>query len=132
MLRVWAGAECHYTAWSGFGMAENCCGGATLASDVWLRTLATVGSANASDPHGTTRENAWDFGKWTAEAVVINLGTNDHLSTRPRSLSDAYKARYEALIVAASEPTKNAIVQSRSQDQNLLQGSRILIAALVF
>ena len=67
--------ECHYTAWSGFGMVRNCCGGATLGSDVWGRTLATVGSANASDPHGTTSENAWNFSAWTADAVVINLGT---------------------------------------------------------
>ena len=28
------GAECHYNAWSGFGMVANCCGGSTLASDV--------------------------------------------------------------------------------------------------
>ena len=48
-------------------------------SDVWTRTLATVGSTNTSDPHGTTVENTWDFSKWTADAVVINLGTNDHL-----------------------------------------------------
>ena len=25
--------------------------------------------------------NAWDFSKWTPDAVVINLGTNDHLGT---------------------------------------------------
>ena len=24
-------AECHYNAWSGFGMVANCCGGSTLA-----------------------------------------------------------------------------------------------------
>ena len=45
-------AQCHTAAWSGFGMAENCCGGDTLASDVWRRTLATVGS-DSGDPHGT-------------------------------------------------------------------------------
>jgi hypothetical protein len=73
------GAECHYNAWSGFGMVANCCGGSTLGPDVWTRTLATVGSTNTSDPHGTTAENTWDFSKWTADAVVINLGTNDHL-----------------------------------------------------
>ena len=71
--------ECHYNAWSGFGMVRNCCGCSTLASDVWTRTLATVGSTNKSDPHGTTASNAWNFAKWQAEAVVINLGTNDHL-----------------------------------------------------
>jgi hypothetical protein len=51
------GAECHYNAWSGFGMVANCCGGSTLGSDVWLRTLASVGSTNTSDPHGTTAAN---------------------------------------------------------------------------
>lgn len=43
---------------------------------MWTRTLATVGSSNASDPHGTTAENTWDFSKWTADAVVINLGAS--------------------------------------------------------
>ena len=94
------GAECHYNAWSGFGMVANCCGGSTLGSDVWTRTLATVGSANASDPHGTTAANTWDFSKWTADAVVINLGTNDHLgTTKPSPKSTAYMARYEALVI---------------------------------
>jgi hypothetical protein len=79
VLDVGAGAECHFNAWSGLGMVRNCCGGSTLASDVWTRTLATVQSDNTSDPHGTTAENMWDFSKWTADAVVINLGTNDHL-----------------------------------------------------
>ena len=100
-------AECHYNAWSGFGMVANCCGGSTLASDVWTRTLATVGSTNASDPHGTTAENEWDFSQWTADAVVINLGTNDHLGTKPSAKSEAYKARYEALVVATAKAYSN-------------------------
>ena len=45
-------------------MVRNCCGGATLGSDMWTRTLATVGSANASDQHGTTAANEWDFSSW--------------------------------------------------------------------
>ena len=68
-------AECHYNAWSGFGMVSNCCGGGTLASDVWTRTIASVGSSNKSDPHGTIPSNVWNFSKWKADAVVINLGT---------------------------------------------------------
>ena len=97
-------AECHYNAWSGFGMVANCCGGSTLGSDVWSRTLATVGSTNTSDPHGTTTDNEWDFGSWKADAVVINLGTNDHLgTTKPSAKSDAFMARYKALVVAASQ-----------------------------
>ena len=97
------GAECHYNAWSGFGMVANCCGGSTLGSDVWTRTLATVGSANASDPHGTTATNTWDFSKWTADAVVINLGTNDHLGTKPTAKSAAFVKRYEELVMAAAK-----------------------------
>ena len=97
------GAECHYNAWSGFGMVANCCGGATLASDVWTRTLATVGSTNTSDPHGTTPENTWDFSTWIADAVVINLGTNDHLGTKPTNKSAHFSERYEALVVAAAK-----------------------------
>ena len=93
--------ECHYTAWSGFGMVRNCCGGATLGSDVWQRTLATVGSANASDPHSTTSENAWNFSAWTAEAVVINLGTNDHLGST--AIIESFNSTYEALVVAAAK-----------------------------
>lgn len=97
-------AECHYNAWSGFGMVANCCGGSTLASDVWKRTLATVGSANSSDPHGTTKDNIWDFSKWRANAVVINLGTNDHLGTNSSSeKAAAYRLRYQALVVATAK-----------------------------
>ena len=88
-------------------MAENCCGGSTLACDVWTRTLATVGSTNSSDPHGTTPNNVWPFSKWTADAVVINLGTNDHLSSRPSSLSTVYMQRFEALVVATAKAYGN-------------------------
>jgi hypothetical protein len=89
-------AECHYNAWSGFGMVANCCGGSTLGSDVWTRTLATVGSTNTSDPHGTTAENTWDFSKWIADAVVINLGTNDHLGeSAPTTGSSALEGIYK-------------------------------------
>jgi len=96
-------AECHYNAWSGFGMVANCCGGSTLGSDVWTRTLATVGSTNASDPHGTTAENVWDFSSWIPQAVVINLGTNDHLGTTPTAKTAAYQERYLALLVETAK-----------------------------
>lgn len=107
-------AECHYNAWSGLGMVVNCCSGCggwpkcnsvdTFGSDIWTRTLATVGSLNTSDPHGTTLANEWDFSKWTADAVVINLGTNDHLGQNASAAkSQAYVKRYEELVVAASK-----------------------------
>eukprot|EP00041_Stephanoeca_diplocostata_P024934 m.642117 g.642117 ORF g.642117 m.642117 type:complete len:399 (-) comp22635_c0_seq5:105-1301(-) len=95
-------AQCHNCAWSGYGMVENCCGGQTLASDIWKRTLATVVSPNASDFHGTAKENEWDFTSWTPDAVVINLGTNDGLDRRPTIVS-AYNATYLALVQAAAK-----------------------------
>lgn len=97
------GAECHTTAWSGYGMVENCCGGDTLASDVWLRTLASVPSENASDPHGTTLDNEWDFSSWRADAVVINLGTNDGLTGEREALIPDYNATYLSLVQAAAK-----------------------------
>jgi hypothetical protein len=107
-------AECHYNAWSGFGMVVNCCSGCggwpkcnsvdTFGSDIWTRTLATVGSLNTSDPHGTTPANEWDFSKWTADAVVINLGGNDHLGFNASTAkSKAFVKRYEELVVATSK-----------------------------
>lgn len=83
-------------------MAENCCGGATLASDVWLRTLATVVSHNASDPHGTPAGNLWDFSSWVPDGVVVNLGTNDNLNGRP-GLVPEYNATYKKLVLDAAE-----------------------------
>ena len=72
-------------------------GGSTLASDVWNRTIASLGSGNPADPHGTIHSNVWDFSKWKADAVVINLGTNDHLGTQPDPKPDA-----EGFLVFAS------------------------------
>ena len=95
------GAECHTAAWSGYGVVENCCGGKTLMSDVWLRTLASEPSPNASDPHGTAKGNYWDFSRWMPDAVVINLGTNDELNVRPANV-EAYNRTYLALVTAAA------------------------------
>ena len=92
-------ASCHAAAWSGYGMAMNCCGGNTLMSDVWNRTLASVGSDDPSDPHGTALP--WDFARWTPDAVVINLGTNDNLEGRPYIVSP-YNETYVDLVIAAS------------------------------
>ena len=99
---VQLGAECHTAAWSGFGMVMNCCGGQTLMSDVWKRTLATVPSTDPSDPHATTPENEWDFHSWRPDAVVINLGTNDQLHARPELVS-SFNATYLELVLAANE-----------------------------
>ena len=94
-------AECHTSAWSGYGVVENCCGGKTLMSDVWRRTLASVPSSNASDPHGTNAGNVWNFSTWIPDVVVINLGTNDELQSRPNNI-EKYNATYLSLLQQAS------------------------------
>lgn len=60
-------ASCHTAAWSGYGMVRNCCGGSTLMPEIYSRTLASVPGS------------LWNMSSWKASAVVINLGTNDHL-----------------------------------------------------
>ena len=94
-------ADCHIEAWSGFGMYENCCGGNTVMPDIYKRTLATVVSSNSSDPHGTVKDNLWDFTKWIPDAVVINLGTNDLLNRRPENVYK-YNETYLNLILETS------------------------------
>ena len=99
------GAQCHTAAWSGFGLVENCCGGATLARDIWRRTLATVGNADdPGDPHGTVPGNEWRFAAWVPDAVVINLGTNDGLDRRHRRhLVPRYNATFLTLVEEAAK-----------------------------
>jgi hypothetical protein len=59
-------AQVHTAAWSGLGMVHNCCGGNTTMPSIFSRTLATVNT-----------DNTWDWKSWQADALVINLGTND-------------------------------------------------------
>ena len=128
-VRSWAyltcetlGAECHTAAASGRGVAFNWRGerwGETLMPDLWRRTLATVGSSDRSDVHGTLPSNRWDFGSWVPHALVINLGTNDEafaldkiqynkarrgvdpFKVRP-DIADAFKSTLLALVMNAS------------------------------
>ena len=82
---------------SGLGMVRNCCGGATLGSDVWTRTLATVGNtANASDQHGTTAANEWDFSSWK-----VCQAATDMSSAQPAVLS----AWHDWLSIYTRRPT---------------------------
>ena len=59
-------ADVHTVAWSGKGLVEN---------------YGTDQSATMPDLYGrafaTDAATSWPFASWTAEAVVINLGTND-------------------------------------------------------
>ena len=59
-------AQVHTAAWSGLGMVRNCCLGNTTMPGIFRRTLATE---NIDD--------SWDFASWKADALIVNLGTND-------------------------------------------------------
>lgn len=71
-------ADFHTTAWSGFGLVQNCCGGTVLVPDLYRRTLATV------------KGSAWDWSRFTPDAVVINLGTNDGDAAATPEYVEAY------------------------------------------
>lgn len=59
------GAECMHTAW----------GGITLGARGWgMRDLYPFAFSGA---RGTDAYGAWDFARFPADAVVVNLGTND-------------------------------------------------------
>ena len=69
-----------------------------------VRNWAEPGAESAEPMpahYGRTIDNEaasrWDFSKWTPDAVVINLGTND-FSTEPATKPDTYKTRYHQLI----------------------------------
>lgn len=68
--------------------------------EIYLRALS-------SDPTGPR----WDFGRWTADAVVINLGTNDVNSGRYNETEyvDAYLS-LAATISEAYGPEVSAFV----------------------
>jgi len=84
-------AEVHTVAWSGYGLVHNCCGGETHMPAIYQRALSSVPTASVDYPPTTTGgggesrmgddgghlDNAWDFGGWVPDAVVVNLGTND-------------------------------------------------------
>jgi lysophospholipase L1-like esterase len=83
------GAELITVAWSGKGLVRN------YGEDL----------ERGSDPLPTYYERAlperadsqWDFSKWQADAVVINLGTND-FSTEGGPSRERFEAAYFALI----------------------------------
>jgi hypothetical protein len=123
MYTQFSDAECHTAAWSGYGMVKNCCGGETLASDIWYRTLGTIGSANTSDPHGTVKYNQWNFSSWVPDVVVINLGTNDNLGQR-QELIPLYNQTYLDLVVNAA----HVYNMHKREQQNANYGVQFLLA----
>ena len=78
------GAELYTEAWSGIGMWRDVGGGTTASSQMPDRFL-----------HGVPNDAAslWDFGRYTPDAVVVLLGTNDFAKGDPgQPFVDAYIA----------------------------------------
>eukprot|EP01051_Picozoa_sp_SAG22_P016872 SAG22_NODE_2482_length_2526_cov_1.823651_2_plen_191_part_00 len=87
-------AQVHTAAWSGLGMVRNCCGGNTTMPSIFSRTLATVNT------DGSWWANAASAA-WTADALVINLGTNDgSAATDPEY---TYVKTYAEVVMNASK-----------------------------
>lgn len=80
-------AQCHTAAWSGLGMVKNCCGGNTTMPTIFKQALATDVSTS------------WTWSDWVADALVINLGTNDGGAAR----TVQYVETYTQLVVQASK-----------------------------
>jgi len=81
--------QVHTAAWSGLGMVRNCCGGNTTMPTIWNRTLATL---NVND--------TWQFDSWKADALVINLGTNDGSAATDPEYN--YEGIYADVVMQAS------------------------------
>ncbi len=78
------GAELHTEAWSGIGMWRDVGGNSDAASQMPARFLRTLPSDDKS---------VWDFSKYTPDAVVVLLGTNDFAKGDPgQPFVDAYIA----------------------------------------
>ncbi|MCZ7645184.1 MAG: GDSL-type esterase/lipase family protein [Planctomycetota bacterium] len=80
-------AEHHCIAWSGMGVFQNYGGkrGVDLMPDYYLRTLPTDTSSR------------WEFKRWTPDAVVINLGTND-FSPKESPTREEFNTGYAGLV----------------------------------
>jgi lysophospholipase L1-like esterase len=76
------GADIHVVAWSGKGMYRNLDGTTTETVPIlWERTIPT------------DHASRWDPSQWVADAVVINLGTNDY-NARGLGPTTDYQATY--------------------------------------
>ena len=75
------GADCMYTAWGGIQLGATGWGMRSL----YLYTFS-AGGADAYEP--------WDFARFQADAVIVNLGTNDN----PVAPALAWQAAYVAFV----------------------------------
>lgn len=84
-------AEAHYIAHSGKGMVRNY-GDEKPVSDPQETMLGRYDYTLDNDP-----SLQWDFSRWKADCVVINLGTND-FSTMPHPNRDSFLNAYKQII----------------------------------
>lgn len=92
-------AEVHVIAWSGKGVVQN-----YLPSDDAIDRLLVPQIFDRVLPERA--ESKWDFARWTPDAVVIGLGTNDISLTDPGE--SAFVAAYTALLRRVREHYKAA------------------------
>lgn len=91
------GAEAVAVAVTGAGVYRNYDGSTeNTMGDLYLRALPT----HASD--------RWDFSRWTPDAVVINLGTNDFFTGDPGSAP--FTGAYKSLIAKVRGNYPNALI----------------------
>ncbi|MGC4094479.1 MAG: SGNH/GDSL hydrolase family protein [Polyangiaceae bacterium] len=83
------GAELHTIAWSGKGVVCNYGDGASSCVDPLPTYYERTLPARA--------DSRWDFSQWQAQAVVVNLGTND-FSTQEDPTPAEFEAAYKALL----------------------------------
>lgn len=67
-------AEAHLLAWSGRGVYRN-------YDETTVETMPELYERTL--PHEASPDRRWDFSHWPADAVVINLGTNDFHAADP-------------------------------------------------
>lgn len=85
-------AECHSLTWAGFGVHQNCCGNnREKMPDIWNRALATQEGSE------------WDTDSWKPHAVVLNVGTNDHIGMQDGAEPGAFETDYLAFVNKISE-----------------------------
>lgn len=80
-------ANCTVVAFSGKGMYENCCDNGETMPAYYLQTLG-----------GASYSQDWDFGRFTPDAMLINLGTNDFNHDAGQAWEWAFTSTYVQFI----------------------------------
>jgi len=84
-------AECSVIAWSGKGMYANCCDNGETMPSYFLQTRG-----------GEDYSTSWDFSRFTPDAMVINLGTNDFNHDNGTAWEAAFSSTYASFVLNAT------------------------------